>query len=107
MELLLNKEAVLSCGIQVPIMGRHQPGSLPIPAYIGVIGVSDHDGKIFDQIRSQLHGNKNYIAIELINPLAAEDVRQARHLIVLTPVKKQKRQFYPKPQDQWLTAAVH
>ncbi|SDH17495.1 hypothetical protein SAMN05428952_100723 [Nitrosomonas sp. Nm132] len=41
-------------------MGRRQPGSLPIPEYIGVTGVSDHDGKIFDQIRPQLHSNELY-----------------------------------------------
>jgi hypothetical protein len=40
-------------GIRIHIIGRRQPGSLPIPEYIGVTGASDHDGKIFDQIRPQ------------------------------------------------------
>jgi hypothetical protein len=33
---------------------------LPIPEYIGVTGASNHDGKIFDQIRPQLHTNELY-----------------------------------------------
>ncbi|SFN00372.1 hypothetical protein, partial [Nitrosomonas communis] len=49
-----------------------------------------HDGKIFDQIRPQLHSN------ELCGDKAyrrpnAEDIRQAQNLTVLTPVKKTKR----------------
>lgn len=47
-------------GVRVHIIGRCQPGSSPIPEYMGVTGGSDHDGKIFDQIRPQLHHNELY-----------------------------------------------
>jgi hypothetical protein len=63
---------------------------LPIPEYIGVTGASDHDGKIFDQIRPQLHNNELYGDKAYQRP-DAEDVRQAQNLTILTLVKKTKR----------------
>ena len=92
-------------GVRVHIIGRRQPGSLPIPEYIGVTGASDHDGKIFDQIRPQLHNNELYGDKAYQRP-DAEEVRQAQNLTVLTPVKKQKGQHHLEPQDQWLSTAV-
>jgi hypothetical protein len=92
-------------GVRVPIIGRRPPGSLPIPEYIGVTGASDHDGKIFDQIRPQLHNNELYGDKAYQRP-DAEEVRQAQNLTVLTPVKKQKGQHHLEPQDQWLSTAV-
>ncbi|SFM94666.1 hypothetical protein, partial [Nitrosomonas communis] len=64
-----------------------------------------HDGKIFDQIRPQLHSN------ELCGDKAyrrpnAEDIRQAQNLTILTPVKKQKGQSCLEPQHQWLSTVV-
>jgi hypothetical protein len=74
-------------GVRVYIIGRRQPGSLPIPEYIGVTGASNHDGRIFDQIRLQLHNNELYVDKAYQRP-DAEEVRQAQNLTVLTPVKK-------------------
>ncbi|WP_217646432.1 hypothetical protein [Nitrosomonas sp. Nm34] len=91
--------------MRVHIVGRRQPGSLPVPAYIGVTGTSDHDGKIFDQIRPQLHNNQLYGDKGYQRP-DAEEVRQAQNLTVLISVKKQKGQPYLEPQDQWLSTAV-
>ncbi|SDW01334.1 hypothetical protein [Nitrosomonas communis] len=76
-------------GVRVHIIGRRQPGSLPIPEYIGVTGASDHDGKIFDQIRPQLHHNELYGDKAYQRP-DAEEVRQAQNLTVLTLVKNKK-----------------
>ena len=76
--------------MRVPIIGSRQPGSLPILEYIGVTGASDHDGKVFDQIRPQLHNNELYGDKAYQRP-DAEEVRQAQNLTVLTPVKKTKR----------------
>lgn len=92
-------------GVRIHVIGRRHPGSLPAPEYIGVTGASDHDGKIFDQIRPQLHSNELY-GDKAYQRLDAEDVRQAQNLTVLTPVKKQKGQRYLEPQDQWLSTAV-
>ena len=79
--------------MRVPIIGSRQPGSLPILEYIGVTGASDHDGKVFNQIRPQLHNNELYGDKAYQRP-DAEDVRQAQNLTILTPVKKQKGQPY-------------
>jgi hypothetical protein len=78
---------------------------LPIPEYIGVTGASDHDGKIFDQTRPQLHNNELY-GDKAYQRSDAQALRQAQNLTVLTPVKKQKGQRYLEPQDQWLSTAV-
>ena len=92
-------------GVRVHVIGSRQPGILPAPEYIGVTGASDHDGKIFDQIRPHLHDQELYGDKAYQRP-DAEAVRQAQNLTVLTPVKKQKGQRYLEPQDQWLSTAV-
>jgi hypothetical protein len=92
-------------GVRVHIIGRRQPGSLPIPEYIGVTGASDHDSKIFDQIRPQLH-NKELYGDKAYQRPDAEYIRRAQNLTVLTPVKKQKGQHHLEPEDQWLSTAV-
>ena len=71
------------------MFGRRQPGSLPIPEYMGVTSASDHDGKLFDQIRPQLRHNELYGDKAYQRP-DAEEVRQAQNLTVLTPVKKKR-----------------
>jgi hypothetical protein len=91
-------------GVRVHVVGSRQTGTLPTPHYIGVTGASDHDGKIFDQIRPYLHNNEVYGDKAYQRPDAME-VRQAQNLTVLTPVKKQKGQRYLEPQDQWLSTA--
>ncbi|WP_036250451.1 hypothetical protein [Methylobacter sp. BBA5.1] len=56
-----------------------------MPKHIGVTGASNHDGKVFDQIRQQFHNHER----------------------ILTPVKKRKRQrYYLEPQNQWLSTTV-
>ncbi len=74
-------------GVRVHVIGRRQSGSLPIPGYIGVTGASDHEGKIFDQIRPYLHNNELYGDKAYQRP-DAEAVRQAQNLAVLISVKK-------------------
>jgi hypothetical protein len=92
-------------GVRVHVVGRRQPGTLPTPEYIGVTGASDHDGKVFDQIRPQLHDNEAYGDKAYQRP-DAEIIQITQNLTVLTPVKKQKGQKYLEPQDQWLSTAV-
>jgi len=71
------------------VVGRRQAGTLPIPEYIGVTGASCNDGKIFDQIRPELHNNELY-GDKAYQRSDAEAVRNAQNLAVLTPVKKKK-----------------
>lgn len=92
-------------GVRVHVVGRRQAGTLPRPEYIGVTGASCHDGKIFDQIRPQLHDNDLYGDKAYQRP-DADFVRNSQNLDVLTPVKKQKGQDYLEPQDQWLSTAI-
>jgi hypothetical protein len=49
---------------------------------------------------NELYGDKAYQRPD------AEAVRQAQNLTVLIPVKKQQRQRYLEPQDQWLSTVV-
>ncbi|MDD5462819.1 MAG: hypothetical protein PHG00_14515 [Methylococcales bacterium] len=67
-------------------------------------GATDRDGKIFEQIRPQLHNNELYGDKAYQRP-DAENVSQAQHLTVRTPIKN-KGQRYLEPQDQWLSTAV-
>jgi hypothetical protein len=92
-------------GVRVHVVGRAKAGTLPSPDYIGVTGASDHDGKVFDQIRPELANNVLYGDKAYQRP-DADEVREVQNLTVLTPVKKQKGQRYLEPQDQWLSTAV-
>ena len=92
-------------GVRVHVVGRRQAGTLPSPDYIGVTGASSHDGKIFEHIRPQLANNELYGDKAYQRP-DAQEVREAQNLTVLTPIKKQIRQKFLEPQDQWLSSAV-
>jgi hypothetical protein len=48
------------------MVGSRQTGTLPTPNYIGVTGASDHDGKIFDQIRP-VYTTMNFMGTKLTN----------------------------------------
>lgn len=92
-------------GVRVHVVGSRQSGTVPTPDYSGVTGASEHDGKVFEQIRPYLHHHELYGDKAYQRP-DARDVRHAQNLIVLTPVKKQKELLYLEPQDQWLSTAV-
>lgn len=76
-------------GIRVHVIGRSQPGTLPLPEYIGVTGASHHEGKIFEQIRPVLFGKELYADKAYILP-DARDIATKQGLTVYTPVKKTK-----------------
>lgn len=92
-------------GVRVHVVGRRQPGTLPSPEYILVTAANEHDGKVFDQIRPDLHDNELYGDKAYQRP-DADEVRQNQNLTVLTPVKKQKGQQYLDTDDQWFSTAV-
>jgi len=92
-------------GVRVHEIGRRQAGTLPSPEYIGVTEGSDHDGKIFDQIRpvlinEELFGDKAYQRPD------AKEIEERQNLTVLTPVKKKTGQKYLDVGEQWLSTAV-
>ena len=92
-------------GVKVHVIGRRQAGTLPSPEYIGVAPASDHDGKVFDEIRpllvnEEVFGDKAYQRCD------AKEVEENQKLTVLTPVKKKKGQKYLDADEQWLSTAV-
>ena len=92
-------------GVRVHVVARRQAGTLPPPEYVGLTGASDHDSKVFEQIRPYLHHHELYAdkAYQLPDAKAVEN-KQA--LMVRTPVKKQKGQPYLEAANQWLSTAV-
>jgi len=80
-------------GVQVHVLARRQAGTLPYPEYIGVTRASEHDGKVFDDIRPAIQNNELYGDKAYQRP-NAKAVEQEQKLTVLTPVKKQKGQKY-------------
>ena len=42
------------------MVARRQAGTLPPPEYVGLTGASDHDSKVFEQIRPYLHHHELY-----------------------------------------------
>ena len=91
-------------GVKVHVIARKQTGTLPSPEYIGVTAASFHDGKAFDQIRTErdenLYGDKAYKRPD------EKWVEKDQNLTVLTPVKKKKGQKYLEADEQWLSRAV-
>lgn len=92
-------------GVKVHIAGRNQPGTLPIPEFVGIYGASEHDGKVFDQIRPEISGETVFGDKAYARPDATE-AKAEYDLSVLTPVKKEKGQKYLDAADQWLSSAV-
>ena len=92
-------------GVKVHIAGRNQHGTLPIPEFVGVYGASEHDGKVFDQIRPEISGEIVFGDKAYARPDATE-IKDMYNLSVLTPVKKEKGQKYLDAADQWLSSAV-
>lgn len=92
-------------GVRVHLIGRNQPKTLPLPEYIGIYGAGTHDGKVFDEIKSELSGEILFGDKAYIRPDRAE-TRENLALTVLTPVKKQKGQNFLEAADQLLSTAV-
>jgi hypothetical protein len=92
-------------GVRVHIVGRKQSGTLPSPEYILVTPASEHDGKVFDQIRPHLHDGELYGDKAYQRP-DADEVRQSQNLTVFAPIKKQKGQLHLDVDDQWFSTAV-
>ena len=90
-------------GVRVHVVARENPGTLPVPEYIGVTGASHHDGKVFDQIRPILHNNYLYADKAYLRP-DADKVMQDQNLVVVTPVKKQKGRELSADEKQRSTA---
>jgi hypothetical protein len=65
-------------GVRVHVIGRRQEGTLPSPEDTA----SEHDGKVFDQIRPHLHDNVLYGDKAYQRPDAIE-VKQSQNLTVL------------------------
>lgn len=92
-------------GVRVHVIARRQAGTLPSPEFIGVTEASHNDGKVFDQIRPELHNEELYGDKAYKRP-DATTVEHEQNLKVLTPVKKKKGQKHLKADEQWLSTAV-
>jgi hypothetical protein len=92
-------------GMRVHVVGRRQEGTLPSPEYVLVTAASEHDGKVFDQIRPHLQNNVLY-GDKAYQRSDADEVQQSQNLTVLTPVKKKKGQEHLDFDDQLFSTAV-
>ena len=92
-------------GIRVHVVARAQTGTLPLPVYIGITGANDNDGKVFDQIRPQLH-DLCLCADKAYQRPDQEHIKQEQGLVVLMPVKKTKGQKHLEPADKEFSTAV-
>jgi hypothetical protein len=77
-------------GVRVHVVARRRAGTLPCPDYIGLTGASCNDGKVFEQIRPELHHNELY-GDKAYQRQDAKDFKNQQYLTVLTPVKKQNK----------------
>ena len=81
-------------GVKVHILGFKQPGTLPLPEYIGLTPASNHDLAAFRQIAPQLNGGKLFADKAYIDELERQLLFKEQQLELYTPVKKKKSQKY-------------
>ena len=93
-------------GVKVHILGFKQPGTLPLPDYIGLTPASDHDLAAFRQIAPYLHGGKIFADKAYIDELEKQLLFKEQQLELYTPVKKKKNQKYLDLFEKLLSTSV-
>ena len=93
-------------GVKVHILGFKQPGTLPLPEYIGLTPASNHDLAAFRQIAPQLNGGKLFADKAYIDELERQLLFKEQQLELYTPVKKKKSQKYLDLFEQLFSTSV-
>ena len=93
-------------GVKVPLLGWRRPGTLPLPASIGLTPASEPELAAFRQMAPELHGGEWYLDKAYIDEVLRQLRQTEQDLTLWTPVKKARGQAYVDPFDQWLSTAV-
>jgi hypothetical protein len=93
-------------GVKLHVIASQQPGTLPVPACIGLTNAGMNDRKAFDQIISFLPSNMLSCYADKAYQVENEPVHQEQNITLFTPVKKEKGQNFLDTADQWLSTAI-
>ena len=93
-------------GVKLHVVANRIKGSLPIPVCLGLTDAGMHDRKAFEQILPELPQNMLECYADKAYQVKAEPIHQEQHVILLTPVKKEKGQNFLDTADQWLSTAI-
>ena len=93
-------------GVKLHVVATRLKGSLPIPVCLGLTDAGMHDRKGFEQILPALPENMLECYADKAYQLKAKAIHQEHHIILLTPVKKEKGQHFLDTADQWLSKAI-
>jgi len=93
-------------GVKLHVVANRQKGSLPIPVCLGLTEAGMHDRKAFEQILPALPENMLECYADKAYQVQAQAIHQEQHIILLTPVKKEKGQQVLEAAEQWLSTAI-
>lgn len=93
-------------GVKLHVIASQQPGTLPVPACIGLTNAGMHDRKAFEQIISFLPANMLTCYADKAYQVQAEPIYQDGQVTLFTPVKKGKGQVFLDTAEQWLSTAI-
>ena len=92
-------------GVRAHVVARKREGVLPEMECLQVEKASDHDGPIFDHLRTMMHDNLVFGDQAYKRP-DADDIEARQSLKVFTPIKKAKGQKQLDPQQKAFSKEV-
>ncbi|MDF1757052.1 MAG: transposase [Legionellaceae bacterium] len=93
-------------GVKLHAVASRKKGTLPIPVCLGLTNAGMHDRKAFEQILPFLPENMQACYADKAYQVENEPAHQEYHVMLFTPVKKDKGQTYLDAADQWLSTAI-
>lgn len=93
-------------GVKLHVVANRIKGFLPIPVCLGLTDAGMHDRKVFEQILPELPQSMFECYADKAYQVEAEPIHQEQHVILLTPVKKEKGQKFLDAANQWLSTAI-
>lgn len=93
-------------GVKLHAIASRNPGALPVPACLGLTDAGMHDRKAFEQIMPFLPPTMLTCYADKAYQVQSEAIHQEQHVMLLTPVKKEKGQDVLDVADQWLSTAI-
>jgi len=93
-------------GVKLHVVANRIKGSLPLPICLALTDAGMHDRKAFEHILPELPQNMLECYADKVYQVKAEPIHQEQHVILLTPVKKEKGQNFLDTANQWLSTAI-
>lgn len=93
-------------GVKLHVLGLRRPGSLPVPAVVGLTPAGDHDLVALRHIAGEIEGGELYLDKAYIDAALKQAAKENKGLDIYTPVKKKRGEDWIDLFGQCLSTAV-